>query len=64
MKFEEAVATASCMFCKPLLYSEFDERDEEAKKSLYNLKKMKVNKKKYKSKKYLDKLLYRKYRMF
>lgn len=63
MKLKEA-ATAATMFTKPLLWSEFDERDEEAKKSLYDLKKMKIDKKKLKSKKYLDKLLYMRYRMF
>ena len=63
MTLKEA-ATAATMFTKPLLWSEFDERDEEAQKALYDLEKMKVDKKKLKSKKYLDKLLYMKYRMF
>lgn len=63
MTLKEA-ATAATMFTKPLLWAEFDERDEEAEKALYDLKKMKMDKKKLKSKKYLDKLLYMKYRMF
>jgi hypothetical protein len=64
MKFDEAVATASCMFCKPLLWAKQDERDEEAQKALYRLKKMKRNKKKDKDPKYVDDLLYFKSRIF
>lgn len=63
MTLKEA-ATAATMFTKPLLWSEFDERDEEAQKALYDLKKMKMDKKKLKSKKYLDKLLYMRSKMF
>lgn len=64
MKFEEAVATSSCMFCKPLLWSKQDKRDKEAQKSIYNLKKMKRDKKKDKDPKYVDDLLYFKSRIF
>jgi len=64
MRFEEAIATASCMFCKPLLYAKFDKRDKEAMKAIYNLKKMKRDKKKDKDPKYLDHLLYFKSRIF
>jgi len=64
MKFEEAIATASCMFCKPLLYAKFDKRDKEAAKSIYHLKKMKRNKKKDYDPKYLDHLLFYRSRMF
>ena len=64
MKFEEAVATASCMFCKPLLWAKQDKRDKEAQKSIYYLKKMKRNKKKDKDPKYVDDLLYWKSRIF
>lgn len=63
MKLKEA-ATAATMFAKPILQSEFDKRDEEAMKALYRLKKMKTSKKKLKSKKYLDKLLHMKHRVF
>jgi galactokinase len=64
MKFEEAIATSSCMFCKPLLWSEYDKRDQEAEKALYHLKKMKRDKSKDKDIKYVEKLLYYKSRMF
>ena len=63
MKLKEAIATGT-LFVKPLLYSEFDKRDKEAQNALFKLKKMKVDKKKYKSKKYLEKLLYYKSRIF
>ena len=64
MKFNEAIATASCMFCKPLLFAKQDKRDKEAMKSIYHLKKMKRNKKKDSDPKYLDDLLYYKSRIF
>lgn len=64
MKLKEAIATADTMFTKPLLYSEFDERDDEAENALYYLKKMKRDKKKDKSKKYLEKLAFSRSRMF
>lgn len=64
MKLSEAIATADTMFTKPMLYSEFDKRDDEAEDSLYYLRKMKIDKKKNKSKKYLEKLAFSRSRMF
>jgi hypothetical protein len=64
VKLNEAVATASTMFVKPLLYSEFDKRDKEAQKSLYDLKKMKIDREKYNDKDFLEKLVFYKWRIF
>ena len=63
MTLKEAATTAT-MFTQPTLWAEFDERDKEAEDALYNLKKMKMDKKKLNSRKYLEKILFMKYRMF
>lgn len=63
MTFNEAVATSSCMFCKPLLYAKYDKRDGEAMKSIYKLKKMK-KKKKDDDPDYVDDLLHSRSKMF
>jgi len=65
MKFNEAIATANTdMFSDPLLFAKFDKRDNEAQRAISKLKLMKIDKRKDKSLKYLDKILYSKSRMF
>lgn len=64
MRFNEAIATASCMFCQPTLFADFDKRDLEAKDAIKNLKLMKLDKKKDKSMKHLEKLVFAKSRYF
>lgn len=64
MKFYEAAATGDGLFNKPLLFSDFDKRDKEAQSSIRDLKLMKLDKKKDKSQKHLEKLAFSKSRMF
>ena len=63
MKLNE-VFTSTGLFDQPYLKGKVGEHDKEMAASIYNLRKIKDNKKKYKSLKYLDYLLYKKYRMF
>jgi hypothetical protein len=65
MRLHEAIATANAdMFSKPLLFAEFDKRDKEAQEAISKLKLMKLDKKKDKSMKHLEKLMFYKSRMF
>jgi len=64
MKLSEAIATAADMFSQPYLPAKWTGNETKLAKAIYNLKKIKLDKKKDKDPKYLDYLLYRKYWMF
>jgi len=64
MRLSEAIATASELFNQPYLLPRWSGNEKKMAKAIYQLKKIKIDDKKYKDPKYLDYLLYRKYWMF
>lgn len=62
MKLEEAIATSSTLFVKPLLWAKESKQDRKAENAIKKLEKM--PEKEIKTEKDLDKILYRKYKYF
>jgi len=64
MKFEEAIATSSCMFCKPLLFAKDNKKeDDDFEDSVKNIK-FKKRKNRDSDEKYVDELIHFKSRLF